>query len=281
VSYHRHLYSVFVTGDEFTIRECVSLEDFQKCVDLERRVWRNDDIDIMPVRLYQISKACNAPTIGAFTGSGRLVAFGHTTIALRDSGVAYHSHMLAVEAGLRDRNLGYRIKLAQRQHALVAGVELIFWTFDPLISRNAHFNLNKLGAVLKHYVRNYYGQGVSTGFDTEVPTDRVIAEWWVSSDHVAAVLKGNNPPPQVVAGEVEIPDDIENIRLRSTADHFQWRMRVREQFEAQFAAGAVACSFSRDANQRTSRYVFSPDQGEFHSRRPPDSDAPGAHGLKV
>jgi len=152
VSYHRHLYSVFVTGDEFTIRECVSLEDFQKCVDLERRVWRNDDIDIMPVRLYQISKACNAPTIGAFTGSGRLVAFGHTTIALRDSGVAYHSHMLAVEAGLRDRNLGYRIKLAQRQHALVAGVELIFWTFDPLISRNAHFNLNKLGAVLKHYV---------------------------------------------------------------------------------------------------------------------------------
>ena len=247
-----------MADDEFTIRECVSLDDFQKCVDLERRVWGNEDIDVMPVRLYQISKACNAPTLGAFTSSGRLVAFGHTTIALREGRPAYHSHMLAVEAGLRDQSLGYKIKLAQRQHALGAGIGLIFWTFDPLMSRNAHFNINKLGVVLGRYERNYYGQGVSTGFESDVPTDRVIAEWWVDSDHVKSVLAGHYPTPYKVTGEIQIPDDINSIRAHSTRAHLEWRMRVREQFETQIAGGAVATAFLRDPESRTSRYLFTP-----------------------
>jgi predicted GNAT superfamily acetyltransferase len=260
-----YLYCNFVAGDGFTIRECISLDDFQKCVDLEKRVWKNQDIDVMPVRLYQISRACNAPTIGAFAASGRLVAFGHTTIALRDGRVAYHSHMLAVETGLRDQNLGYKIKLAQRQHALAAGVGLIFWTFDPLISRNAHFNINKLGAILRRYERNYYGQGVSTGFDTEVPTDRVIAEWWVSSDHAKAVLAGENPKAEKVTGEIEIPDDIDSIRARSASEHLEWRVKVRLEFEAQLAAGAVASGFSRDQDRQIGRYIFSPYHHKFQS----------------
>lgn len=259
-----YLYWIFVAGDEFTIRECISLDDFQKCVDLERRVWKNEDIDVMPVRLYQVSKACNAPTIGAFTSRGRLVAFGHTTIALRDGRASYHSHMLAVEADLRDQNLGYKIKLAQRRHALAAGVELIFWTFDPLISRNAHFNINKLGVVLRHYERNYYGQGVSTGFHADVPTDRVIAEWWVSSDHVKTVLRGETPELPNLTAEIEIPDDIDGIRSRSTDEHLEWRIQVREQFETQFAAGVIACGFSRDPARRVGHYLLSPDHQQFH-----------------
>lgn len=245
-----------MADDEYTIRECVSLADFQKCVDLERRVWKNEDIDVMPVRLYQISKACNAPTLGAFTSSDRLVAFGHTTIALREGRPAYHSHMLAVEAGLRDQSLGYKIKLAQREHALREGIGLIFWTFDPLISRNAHFNINKLGVVLRRYERNYYGQGVSTGFEPDIPTDRVIAEWWAASDHVKSVLAGNPPKPDKVTAEIEIPDDINSIRAHSAREHLEWRMRVREQFETQIAAGAVASGFLRDPEGRTSRYLL-------------------------
>jgi predicted GNAT superfamily acetyltransferase len=164
--------------------------------------------------------------------------------------------MLAVEAGLRDQNLGYKIKLAQREHALRAAIGLIFWTFDPLTSRNAHFNINKLGAILRRYERNYYGQGVSTGFDAEVPTDRVIAEWWVASRRVKGVLEGETPKPDQVSGEIQIPDDIDSIRARSASEHLEWRMRVREQFEAQFADGAVAAGFSRDAGSRTSRYLL-------------------------
>ena len=252
-----------MTGDEFTIRECKSLDDFQKCVDLERRVWKNEDIDIMPVRLYQISKACNAPTIGAFSSAGRLVAFGHTTIALCDGRVAYHSHMLAVEPELRDQNLGYKVKLAQRKHALTAGVDLIFWTFDPLISRNAHFNINKLGVILRRYERNYYGQGVSTGFHRDVPTDRVIAEWWVASDRVSTVLEGGASNLGNVTAEIEIPDDIDSIRSRSISEHLEWRMRVREQLESQFASGSIVCGFSRDPGRLTGRYFLTPDQPRF------------------
>ena len=264
MSFSRYLYSTLVAETEFTVRECVSLDDFQKCVDLEKRVWKNEDIDVMPVRLYQISKACNAPTIGAFNNSGSLVAFGHTTIALRDGRAAYHSHMLAVEEGFRDQNLGYKIKLAQRQHAITAGVGLIFWTFDPLISRNAHFNINKLGAVVRRYERNYYGQGVSTGFDVDVPTDRIIAEWWVSSDHVASVLAGHTPRPHKLAGEIEIPADIDSIKTRSTTEYLDWRLRTREQFETQLAAGAVACGFVRDTARGISRYLFGPDRRQPH-----------------
>src|SRR5436190_20195277 len=119
------------------IRECSSTEDFQQCIELERAVWKDDDLGIMPIRLYMISKACHAPTIGAFEQSGRLVGFVHTMIALMDKHVIYHSHLAAVREDLRHRDIGYRMKLAQRRHALEAGVPLIIWTFDPLQSRNA------------------------------------------------------------------------------------------------------------------------------------------------
>ena len=88
--------------DEVAIRDCVSVDDFKQCIELEREVWHDDDIGIMPVRLYMISKTCNAPTIGAFDASGRLVGFVHTSLALVGRHVVYHSHLAAVVEGLRD-----------------------------------------------------------------------------------------------------------------------------------------------------------------------------------
>ena len=132
-----------------TIRECSSAEDFKQCIELERAVWKDEDIGIMPIRLYMISKACNAPTIGAFESTGRLVGFVHTMIAFMDGQFVYHSHLAAVVENLRHNDIGFKMKLAQRQHAIAAGVPLIIWTFDPLQSRNAHLNINKLGAVIR------------------------------------------------------------------------------------------------------------------------------------
>src|SRR5215510_12303689 len=185
-----------------TIRECDSVDDFKQCIELERAVWRDDDIGIMPIRLYLISKACNAPTIGAFDASGTLVGFVHTMIALMGPHAVYHSHLAAVLEDLRHSQIGFRMKLAQRERAIEAGVPLIFWTFDPLQSRNAHLNINKLGAIIRQYKENYYGEGVSTVFDSEVPSDRLIAEWWVSSDHVASVLEGRRPSIEGKLGSI-------------------------------------------------------------------------------
>src|SRR5262245_49056907 len=144
-----------MSADDITVRECSSVEDFQQCIALEKAVWRDDDLGIMPIRLYMLSKACNAPTIGAFDSSGKLVGFVHTMIALMGGHVVYHSHLAAVLEHLRHRDIGFRMKLAQRQHAIDAGVPLIVWTFDPLQSRNAHLNVNKLGVIIRRYAVNY------------------------------------------------------------------------------------------------------------------------------
>ena len=250
--------------DEITIRECVSTEDFQQCIELERAVWQDDDIDIMPIRLYMISRNCNAPTLGAFTSSGRLVGFVHTSIALLDKRAVYHSHMAAVVEELRHKDIGYRLKLAQRDHAIEAGVPLVIWTFDPLQSRNAHFNINKLGAIIRSYKINYYGEGISSVFDAHVPSDRVIAEWWVRSPHVESVLAGNRPGVNKSEGRVEIPDHIDSVKDESLAAHVEWRLRARAAFLKELEKGTVARGFSRDAEKRASAYLFGKDEEQCH-----------------
>jgi len=251
-----------MSASDIAIRECVSVEDFQQCIELERAVWRDADIGIMPIRLYMISRTCNAPTIGAFESSGRLVGFVHTMIALIDKRVAYHSHLAAVVEDLRHQDIGFRMKLAQREHAIKSGIPLIIWTFDPLQSRNAHLNINKLGTIIRRYEMNYYGEGLSSVFDAEVPSDRVFAEWWVSSPHVESVLAGNRPRLDELVDSVVIPEDINDVRARSIEDHRRWRLLVREDFRNKLADGLVVRGFEREGG--TSRYLFGRDEPQFH-----------------
>jgi len=266
------------------IRECVSVEDFHQCIELERAVWKDDDIGIMPIRLYMVSKTCKAPTIGAFDQTGRLVGFVHTMLALIGRRVVYHSHLAAVIEGLRHKDIGYGMKLAQRQFAIKAGIPLIIWTFDPLWSRSAHLNINKLGAIIRRYELNYYGEGLSSIFDSGIPSDRVFAEWWVRSPHVEATLAGNRTRAssnsassnsasskpalsETSSGEtssVVIPEDIEAVRARSVNDHMKWRLRVREDFLRETASGRIARSLERDSERGESRYIFSSDEDQFH-----------------
>ena len=248
---------------DVTIRECQTVDEFRQCIELERDVWKDEDIDVMPIRLYMISKTCGGPTIGAFDDSNRLVGAGHMLPALVGNNVAFHSHLLAVAKNLRDKNIGYRIKLAQREHAIKAGVKMVFWTFDPLQSRNAHFNVNKLGVIIRRYGVNYYGENVSSVFEADVPSDRLIAEWWVSSRHVEAVLSGAQPRVAEVESKVTIPDDIDSIRERSVEAHKEWRLRVREAFEAALKTGAIVRGFQRDHTARRSTYPFGVDEGQF------------------
>ena len=251
-----------MSDPEVAIRECSSTEDFQQCIELERAVWRDEDIGIMPIRLYMISKACNAPTIGAFEPSGRLVGFVHTMIAIMDGHVVYHSHLAAVIENLRHQDIGFRMKLAQRRHAINAGVPLIVWTFDPLQSRNAHLNINKLGAVIRRYEVNYYDQGLSTVFDSAVPNDRLFAQWWVSSPHVESMLSGTRPSVVPHPKSVLIPEDINKVRSVSQDEHLKWRLRVREDFRSALSDGLIVRGFERAGG--TSRYLFGADEDQFH-----------------
>ena len=256
-----------MSGTDVTIRECVSIEDFKQCIELERAVWKDDDIGIMPIRLYMISKACNAPTIGAFDASGRLVGFVHTSLALAGRNAVYHSHLAAVVEGLRHKEIGARMKLAQRQRAIEAGIPLIIWTFDPLQSRNAHLNINKLGAIIRRYEVNYYGEDLSAVFGASgIPSDRLYAEWWVRSPHVESVLSGNRPQVEPDAPSVVIPDNVDQVSARSRDEHLQRRLRVREDFQRELGRGLIVRGFARDRDLGTSRYLFGPDEKQFDFR---------------
>ena len=249
---------------EVTIRECVSVEDFKQCIELEREIWHDDDIGIMPIRLYMISKTCNAPTIGAFDAAGRLVGFVHTSLALVGRHVAYHSHLAAVVERLRHRDIGYRMKMAQREHALLVGIPLIMWTFDPLLSRNAHLNINKLGAIIRRYEVNYYSEGFSAVFDSDVPSDRIFAEWWVASPNVKSVLEGTRPSVDEDRGSIEIPEDVTAVRATSIEEHLRWRLAVRKEFQKEFALGNIVRGFAREPEHKRGRYIFGPDEEQFN-----------------
>src|SRR5215470_4388714 len=252
-----------MSGLDVTIRECVSIEDFKQCIELERSVWNDSDLGIMPIRLYMISKACNAPTIGAFDADGSLIGFVHTSLALIGKNVVYHSHLAAVQEGLRHRDIGFRMKMAQRQRALEAGVPLIIWTFDPLQSRNAYLNIRKLGAIIRRYESNYYGEGLSTVFGNGIPSDRVFAEWWVSSPHVSSRLGGKTNPTEDVCATVLIPEDINSIAASSSEENLRWRLRVREAFQRELTGGLIVRGFERHSDRAESSYLLTVDERQF------------------
>ena len=249
---------------EVTVRDCTTVEDFKQCTELEREVWHDDDLGIMPIRLYFISKTCNAPTIGAFDRAGRLVGFVHTSLALVGRHVVYHSHLAAVSERLRQRDIGFRMKLAQREHALRVGIPLIMWTFDPLLSLNAHLNINKLGAIIRRYEVDYYSEGFSRVFEPDMPSDRIFAEWWVAAPHVESVLGGARPAVPGQAGSVEIPEEIAAVRIASIEEHLEWRLAVREGFQKELARGNIVRRFAREPENKRSRYIFTADEDQFH-----------------
>src|SRR5215470_13336963 len=176
---------------EYAIRQCVTLEEFEACVQMQRGVWGYSDIDVTPLRLYVIARYSGGFTLGAFDPSNKLLGMAHALAAFDEKlRPYYYSQMLAVEPRLQNAGIGVRLKLAQRDHALKTGVPLIKWTFDPLQSRNAHLNIVKLGGVVRWHRINFYGDKSSSVFHRDLDTDRLFIEWWVRSPRVAEALEG-------------------------------------------------------------------------------------------
>src|SRR5262245_41481186 len=176
---------------EFMIRQCVTLEEFDACLQMQRDVWQFSDLDVTPLRSFVITRRGGGFTLGAFDASNKLLGFAHGLAAFDEKlRPYYYSQMLAVDPQFQNAGIGVRLKLAQRDHALKTGVPLLTWTFDPLQSRNGYLNLVKLGGVVRRYLVNYYGARSSSAFHRGLDTDRLFVEWWVRSPHVASSLEG-------------------------------------------------------------------------------------------
>jgi predicted GNAT superfamily acetyltransferase len=156
--------------------------------------------------------------------------------------------MLAVRDTWRNHGLGRRLKLAQREDALQHGFELLEWTFDPLEIKNAHLNLARLGAIARRYSINHYGYS-SSPLQGGLPTDRLVAEWWLKSKRVLNLLEKNQAPQFQVEKKIEVPAQIyawkasANDRARAA----EIQKRNREQFLQAFSQGLVALGYQRDA----------------------------------
>jgi predicted GNAT superfamily acetyltransferase len=241
--------AILSPAGQITIRNCQGLEELEACVALQKEVWRFDDIDLIPLRMFVVSQKIGGQVLGAFEGS-ELVGFTFSIPGSRSGHAYLHSHMLAVRENWRNSGLGRSLKLAQREEALQRGFELIEWTFDPLEIKNAHLNLARLGAIARRYSPNHYGHS-SSPLQGGLPTDRLSAEWWLKSRRVVDLLDKKQPPEFQVVTRIEVPSQV--YAWKSTATDrpraAEVQTRNRQQFLSAFRQGLVALDYRRDEQE--------------------------------
>jgi predicted GNAT superfamily acetyltransferase len=214
------------------LRELIRIDEFEACLDLQREGFGWSDVELMPMRFFVVSRHIGGLVLGAFDGD-KLVGFLSAIPGVRNGMPYWHSHMLAVTAASRDSGIGTQLKLAQKEHALKRGIRLIEWTFDPLVSRNAYLNIEKLGVVVRRYYPSFYGGN----------SDRLVAEWWL-----------DRPRPS-------ISGDQRRVTIASDSSAAQaMRVKVREEFLAKLKDDYYVAAFERHGE--TSDYVLI--QGASH-----------------
>src|SRR5579862_3413141 len=192
------------------LRALAESREFQEAVALQKSVWGFEDIELLPVRLFVVATKVGGQAFGAYDG-GEMVGFLLAIPGLKPGGGSYmHSHMLGVQSAYRNKGVGRMLKLKQREDALARGIDLVEWTFDPLELKNAFFNMERLGAIVRRYVENQYGM-TSSPLHGGLPTDRCVAEWWLASPHAETVIAGG-APDRKVEERLEVPADIATIR---------------------------------------------------------------------
>ncbi len=229
-----------------TIRRCESLGDMRACVSLQKEVWKfADDADLIPVRMFVLATKIGGHVIGAFAdgdNKNELVGFAIAIPGFRNGHAYLHSQMLAVRQQYRNAGLGRRIKLYQREDALALGFELMEWTFDPLEIKNAYLNIEKLGAIARRYNVNQYGI-TSSQLQGGLPTDRLIAEWWLKSKRVEAVLAGVPCSKIECRLRIDVPAEIYDWKAAATTrgKALAVQEKNREDLSARFLRGTERC----------------------------------------
>jgi predicted GNAT superfamily acetyltransferase len=234
------------------LRALTESRQFQEAVELQKTVWGFNDVELLPVRLFVVATKVGGQAFGAYDGSA-LVGFLLSIPGLKPGGGSYlHSHMLGVLAEYRNKGVGRMLKLRQREDALQRGIGLIEWTFDPLELKNAFFNMERLGAIVRRYVENQYGTTTSP-LHGGLPTDRCVAEWWLASPHAEAVLAGR-PPARKAEERIEVPADIDVIRREEPRRAREIQKSLGARLASGFDRGLAVIGFER--SDRVGTYLL-------------------------
>jgi len=236
-----------LSSDSVTLRRCHSIEDFHACVALQKEVWNFTDAELVPLRMFVVADKVGGQVMGAFDRDV-MVGFALSVPGTRTGHVYLHSHMLAVRKDHRNGGLGRRLKLMQREDALARGIELIEWTFDPLEIKNSYLNIEKLGAIARRYNINQYGI-TSSPLQGGLPSDRLIAEWWLKSKRVEALLATGKNPQFSRETAIEVPAQVYDWKAtpetRGKAQQVQ--DRNREEFLRAFGDELAVLGYERDS----------------------------------
>jgi predicted GNAT superfamily acetyltransferase len=251
-----------VTPKTIVIRDIKSLDEMHEVEQLQREIWGVSDLDVLPALALRPQVEVGAILMGAFA-DGRMVGFVFGFPGILNGETIIHSDMLGVISAYRSQNVGYLLKLAQRDAALALGVKRITWTFDPLQARNAYLNFGKLGVIADRYLINYYGE--TSSFLHQSGTDRLWVSWFLDrervsktpelSDSYALIRVGPNGEPITADFRarnkliIEIPGE-PNPKL--------WRGPTRAAFTSALEAGYIVdgfCVIDRD-DQKVGIYLL-------------------------
>ena len=256
-----------------TIRPLASVDEIAVLDDVFARVWGSRGHAFVPIELTQAMRFAGNYVVGAFDGD-RMIGGSVGFFGEHGGRRHLHSHITGVLPDLQVRSLGYAIKVHQRAWALEAGLDEVIWTFDPLIRRNAYFNLAKLGAEVVGYETKFYGEALNDDINRGDESDRAVVRWAIASDAVGARLAGERPqdgdpgdaavildqhmtiadrPRAYVALRAWVPPDIVAIRRSDAAEALAWRRALWATMGAAIADGYVAVAMTRDGWYRLER----------------------------
>ena len=228
-------------GSTLSIRECTSPSDMRACMNLQRLIWNDPDEDLIPATLFLVANKIGGQVLLA-RDSDRAVGFSLAFPAFHGEGRYLHSHIVGVAPEYQNRGLGRQIKQRQRELALHAQVALMEWTFDPLALRNAYFNIVRLGAVIRGFHPNLYGITASP-LHGGLPTDRLIAQWWMASSRVEDALAGVAPKVAPGALEITVPPEMEAWKRSDLTRAAEAQAELKQEFQERFAQGFAVTGF--------------------------------------
>ncbi|MBI4421360.1 MAG: GNAT family N-acetyltransferase [Gemmatimonadetes bacterium] len=251
--------------------------EYVECVEIQKETWGAGFTEVVPASVLMICQKVGGIVAGAFGPDDRLLGFVFGLSGFKDGRPAHWSHMLAVRTDLRGGGLGQQLKRYQRTLLLKLGVDLVYWTFDPLVARNAHLNLNRLGARVDAYVPDYYGADTDSELHSGLGTDRFIAVWRLRDARVRKALAGRpvvayepfaNAPvvdsvggadggpvpeelalPSAPAVRIEVPPDIQAVKQAAPETAWQWRAVTRRAFLHYLGKGYEVEGIYRDAGR--------------------------------
>lgn len=267
------------------VERLLSYDQLLESEKVQQAIWGEGVVPALILRAIQDSGGL---VLGAYDDDGKMIGTLVGFLGSKDGKLLHYSHLCGVVEGKRFQEVGYMLKLAQRDYAISQGLDLVVWTFDPLQGANAYFNLTKLGAVCRKYFRNYYGE-MRDRINYGIESDRFLAEWWVKSERVKQRIRGVRPKTSVEElldegaclvnrtygyGEgllrnddynlnleeeqllLEIPSDINRLKSKDVGLAREWRRVTRDVFEAYFSKGYVASELLSEVKKGVRRNFY-------------------------